>query len=847
MTGEAEPLGLTNCDREPIHIPGSIQPHGLMLVLDAANDRITHASANAGAMLNRTADLVGSTLADVLGDKAAHDLRNSAAKAGGGDVAGLLMELALPGLDHLVDASIHQHLGRTFVEIQPVASEGGSARDAFDITHSLVLRIGRETDLEAIARSGARLIRAMLGYDRVMVYRMLHNGAGLVIAEARSPSLGSFLGQHFPPSDIPFQARRLYLLNTIRGIADVAYEPVPILPPLGASEAPIDMSFAQLRSVSPIHCAYLQNMGVSASLSISVIVDGELWGLIACHHNTPKVVSMPLRIGAELFGRYFSLQIALAERRAQTVAAATAHTQLEAIIARLKPEEAVSASLRDSLAELAALLPCDGAGLWIEGEWHSIGKAPPFDEIEDVIALVTRTADGRVWQTDDLRAQLGNARVYGTDVAGVMAIPISSAPRDYLLLFRSEEGHLVEWAGEPRKTVTLTPEGERLTPRGSFEVWREEVRGLSEPWSGPERATAEMIRNYLRDVVLRFKDNTDDEHGRAEQRRRILNDELNHRVKNIIALVKSIAAQTGAHSGTVEDYASSLEGRLRALAFAHDQSLGGRAGDLAALIEAEAGLHRYGAVSERVVATGPKIGLDDRAFSVLALVVHEMMTNAAKYGSLSVPEGRLTLTWRREDNGDCVIEWLESCGPQVALPTREGFGSKLVRSTIGYDLGGSVVVDYRPTGVWACFVIPAARLLESVASIPVRAAAARENAFFHGKDVLVLEDQSLIAMDNEQTLRGLGAAEVRCCASITDAKAALAVLKPDCAILDFNLGDHTSAAIADDLTALGVPFIFATGYGDSVMIPERFRGVPVIRKPLSANLILDAFSAKKDD
>ena len=703
--------------------------------------------------------------------------------------------------------------------------------------------LGRETDVDAIARSGSRLIRAMLGYDRVMVYRMLHNGAGLVIAEARAPHQGSFLGQHFPPSDIPFQARRLYLLNTIRGIGDAAYTPVPVLPPLKAGEAPIDMSFAQLRSVSPIHCTYLRNMGVAASLSISIIVEGELWGLIACHHDTPKIVSMPLRIGAELFGRYFSLEIAFAERRAQTVAATAAHTQLDEIIARLKPDEAVSVSLRDRLPQLAALLPCDGAGLWIEGEWHSLGETPRPDEIEEVVALVSRTADGRVWQTDDLRAQLGNARVYGGAVAGVLAVPISSAPRDYLLLFRSEEGHHIEWAGEPNKTVTLSPEGERLSPRGSFEVWREEVRGLSQPWSGPERAIAETIRNYLRDVVLRFKESTANEEGRAEQRRRILNDELNHRVKNIIALVKSIAAQTGVHAVTVEEYASSLEGRLRALAFAHDQSLGGRAGDLGALIEAEAGLHRYGAVSDRVAAIGPKIGLDDRAFSVLALVVHEMMTNAAKYGALSEPDGRLTLAWKLLDNGDCAIEWLESQGPTVSPPTREGFGSKLVRSTIGYDLGGSVAVEYRPAGLWAHFVIPASRLAEPAAPIPGRAAGPRQDAFFGGKDVLVLEDQSLIAMDIEETLRGLGAVEVRCCANITDAKAALKMLTPDCAILDFNLGDHTSAAIADDLMALGVPFIFATGYGDSVMIPERFHGVPIRHKPLNSNLILEAFSA----
>jgi hypothetical protein len=272
--------------------------------------------------------------------------------------------------------------------------------------------------------------------------------------------------------------------------------------------------------------------------------------------------------------------------------------------------------------------------------------------------------------------------------------------------------------------------------------------------------------------------------------------------------------------------------------------LGGRAGDIHSLIEAEAGLHRYGATSDRVVVCGPRVGLDDRAFSVLALVIHEMMTNAAKYGALSVPEGRLNLTWSLAETGDCVIEWLESGGPALFLPTHEGFGSKLVRNTIGHDLGGAVSVEYRPGGVWARFILPALRLAPAPEPPPVRAAELVDVTFFGGKDVVILEDQALIAMDVEETLRKLGATEIHCYANIRDAKHGLEVLTPDCAILDFNLGDHTSADVADDLTARGIPFVFATGYGDGVTIPERFSGVPILRKPLTSDMILSAFSAR---
>jgi two-component sensor histidine kinase len=404
------------------------------------------------------------------------------------------------------------------------------------------------------------------------------------------------------------------------------------------------------------------------------------------------------------------------------------------------------------------------------------------------------------------------------------------------MLFRSEESHEVEWAGEPVKTQVRTEAGLRLSPRGSFATWLEDVKGRSRPWTAPELAMAEAIRTYLRDAVLRHNEQTAEERARAEQRRRILNEELNHRVKNIIALVQSIALQTGAHATSVADYSTSLEGRLRALAFAHDQSLvGGNSGDLGTLIEAEASLHRYGAAPDRVTARGPRVRLDDRTFGVLALVVHEMMTNAAKYGALSVPEGRLALEWQFSGSGDCEISWRETGGPKVAPPAREGFGSKLIGNTLAYDLGGSAEVEYRPEGVHATFRIPAKRASLDTGQAPPAIPAETAIATLAGLGVLVVEDQALIAMDTEETLRRLGASEVRLAPSVEDALRLLDIFTPDVAILDFNLGNETSAEIADLLATQGVPFLFATGYGDGVMIPERFRQVPLLRKPVSGS------------
>ncbi|MBI1684168.1 HWE histidine kinase domain-containing protein [Caulobacter hibisci] len=831
------PVDLTNCDREPIHIPGSIQPHGAMLVCDPSTFQILFASQNLQALTGAQADPTGLDLATVVGVEAAHDIRNAAAKSGGSEIAGVVLAACLPGSSAPMDIVVHRYKDRAFVEIEP-SDPGNSGHAALDTTQVLIRRIGLESDVGAIVTTGAKLVRGMLGYDRVMIYQFLHNGAGKVIAEAKHARLGSFMGQHFPAADIPYQARRLYLANTIRMIGDVSYAPVPLQPALAPGQPPIDMSFAQLRSVSPIHCQYLQNMGVYASMSISIIADGELWGLISCHHDAAKITPLPLRIGAELFGQYFSLQISLAERRAQIGAANLARDRLDKIITHLSATDSLADNLRGHLEGLAELVESDGVALWMDGVWSALGQTPPVDAVPGLIDAIKTGAAGAVWHTQDLREVTG-APLYGQAFAGMLAVPLSSTPQDYLLFFRSEEAHAIEWAGEPVKTVVQTDQGERLTPRGSFATWREDVRGRSKPWTNAEHAVAEAIRTYLRDVLLRHSERTADERQRAEQRRRVLNDELNHRVKNIIALVKSIALQTGAHASSVADYSASLEGRLRALAFAHDQSLTGQsAGDLATLVEAEASLYRYGATPDRVVATGPKARLDDQAFSTVALVLHEMMTNAAKYGALSAPEGRLKIGWRFDSAGDCEIIWEESGGPAVKTPARSGFGTKLVQTTLTYDLKGQAQVNYEPSGVRARFVIPSAHaVLDDRDQAPVEEESTTQGSLAN-LNILVVEDQALIAMDIEETLRGLGVRDVRASPTASDAIDMLVNFMPDAAVLDFNLGAETSEAVANDLMARGIPFVFATGYGDSVMIPQRFAEVPIVRKPVSATTLV---------
>lgn len=834
---------LTNCDREPIHIPGSIQPHGVMLVYDPTSQQVTHASSNAADVLGAER-VAGAQLDAIIGGAAAHSVRNAAAKSLAPAAPGLMFGLSVAGSDKLFDVAVHSHLGRTYIELQEAGAEAESY-GPLEMTRALTRRLADEKSVPKLAVSAVRMIQLMLGYDRVMIYKLLHNGAGRVIAEQKRADLGSFLNQHFPASDIPVQARELYKRNWIRMISDVRYTPQPVLPALKTSEPALDMSYAQLRSVSPVHCEYLQNMGVGASMSISIMVDGELWGLIACHHYSPKAVPLPQRVGAELFGQYFSLQVETLERRERFEIANRARARLDRIVAELSPEEELHESLSPRISDIAQLIPCDGAALWINRAWVAAGAAPPETMIKPLAELLDNMAQGEVWATNQLTKFIPEAVDHVETVAGMLAVPISHSPRDYLLFFRSEESRFVDWGGEPVKHVG--PLGDRLTPRKSFDLWREEVRGQSTPWTEADVAIADAVQNYLRDVVLRHTEATAEEKKRTEVRRKLVNEELNHRVKNILALTKSIVEQSRNGATSVKEYAAAVGGRLQALAFAHDQiTREGGGGDLRRLLESELAAYGGATGGTRTTLSGPSVRLNARAYSSLALVAHELATNAAKYGALSSPAGTVQAEWKILPNGDCELAWQERGGPRISEPARSGFGSTLIGRVVPFDLGGEADVSFPPEGATARFVIPARFV---VAIDPVDAGGASlgvegsgKRASLAGLRVLLVEDQVLIALDAESCLKALGAAQVVIAPTSEHAMKQINQAKPDLAVLDVNLGDHTSAPVAEALRNLGVPFVFATGYGDTVMVPESMRSVPIVRKPYADATLADAIA-----
>jgi light-regulated signal transduction histidine kinase (bacteriophytochrome)/CheY-like chemotaxis protein len=833
-------VDLTNCDREPIHIPGSIQPHGALLAVDQAMMVVLRHSANVPDMLEIASNPNGVRLDQVFGPELTHTLRNALATAGESGRPALIIGQVMPSGKRF-DIALHRYLSDVIIELEP---HDDTVRDQpLQLARTIISRTSSIQDIELLTRHTARMVRGLLGYDRVMVYQFEADGSGRVASEARRIDLESFLGQYFPASDIPQQARALYLKNTIRVISDVDYRPVPVMPVLDASGEPLDLSFAHLRSVSPIHCEYLRNMGVSASMSVSIIVDGELWGMIACHHYSPKTLPMPLRVAAEMFGDFLSLHLGSLRQRRRLETAGRTRAYLDRIH-QLAGGREVSELLEEQVQELGNLIANDGFGLYLDGRWTAHGTTPPEEELEGIARFVGSVAQNRVWATHALQTRYPAAEGFADKVAGLLAIPLSQLPGDYLFFFRKEMLQTLDWAGNPEKSYETGPLGDRLTPRKSFAIWKETVHGQARPWTEADREVAEAMRAAIVEVLLRHSELMADERSKAEVRQRMLNEELNHRVKNILAIIKSLVGQPVQDGRTVTDYVGSLKGRIQALAYAHDQVVrGDGGGSLADLLRAELG--PYQSPANAVSLHGPDVWLDARAFSVMALVTHELATNAAKYGALSAGGGRLDVSWRLEPGGDCELVWTESAGPVVRRPTRTGFGTALLDRSVPFELGGTSDIDYAPGGIVARFCLPGRHLRGNTAIADGARGAASPSAGHRDVlpaaiAILLVEDQMLIAMDVESMFADMGFERVTTTNTAAEALRLIEAAPPEIAVLDVNLGVGTSIAVAEKLDALGIPFVFATGYGEGGVLPEALGRVPVVRKPYEIGALVAA-------
>ncbi len=839
---------LNDCDREPIHIPGSIQPHACIVALDPESGRVVQAGGDFAGMLGIDDErVVGSTLGELLGEHQAERLLGASTSELPYPVPVKSYEIELSTGGGRVDAIVHTHKGVPIVEFEPALRSGeGGMGDALAEIQRMLAALNRSDGFISYCRHGAQMIRQATGFDRVMVYQFSPDGSGKVIADERPAEMESFLDLHYPETDIPKQAKELYRRNWIRTIPDVDYTPRPVEPERHpATGELLDLSFTASRSVSPLHLQYLKNMGVASSMSISIMRQGELWGLFACHHRTPHRVPCDMRAACELFGQIFSLQLESrlhADDYEYDLQQRSVHTQL---LKRLSEDDGLADGLMRHRPNLLDYIHAEGVAVLIDGEYSEIGRTPGQARVQRIVAALNEREEG-VFASNEVAAWLPDADELMAEAAGVLALSISRRPRDYILWFRPEVVQEVTWAGNPEKAVVQTEDGDRLSPRSSFRAWRDTVRGKSRPWKPVEIKAAEALRLSILETVLKRIDEVARERAKNEERQALLLGELDHRVKNTLATIQALMRHSKSTDGNLQDFVLSLERRIKSMAHAHSLLSDSRweGAELGRLVREE--LAQYdgpGPGGMRTRVTGEEVTLTAKAALSVSLVLHELATNAAKYGSLSTPRGCIDVVWERAGDGDLAIAWRESDGPAVAVPTRTGFGRQLIENAISYELGSRSELRFCSTGVECDIRVPRSFLVEDLVADTSNGGAARPGALAGSLGVLVVEDSMITALDLERLLVRRGH---RVCGPTGRAEEALSLIhseRIDVAILDINLGNADSFGIADALVRDDIPFFFLSGYDPNSVLPERFAGFPCRRKPFDENDIVEAMEA----
>lgn len=681
-------LDLDLCAQEPIHIPEAIQPHGFVMVLDRADLTIRRVGGDIEGLAG-VEDWQGAPVSDVLGAAVADSLREMAAAGLTGHVA---RWRSLSRLHY--DVTTHGVGDFHIVEVEQSSQEAFLGVDLLGRLDRAGAAFERAASIKSLCENAAREFRRLTGFDRVMIYRFLDDESGVVLAEDGSPELPSYMNHHFPGADIPRQARALYVRNLVRAIPDVRYEPQPLRP---AADEALDMSDCALRSVSPIHLQYLRNMDVGASASVSIVKDGELWGLVACHSARPQLMTHEVRVAAASMARNLSRQIKSREEAEIYRERLRLRGLEDELVARLPFSEPLHRPLGRHLSRVVQLLDADGAVVLRGDQIASYGSCPPQEALPDLARWAAGRGRVEPLVTDRLPELYPAAADWASGASGMLAFTVTTEEPFVLMWFRAEQIETVRWAGNPHEAVKHGPSGE-LTPRASFDAWAETVRGRARRWTAAQIESATRLRQSIFELrsARQLRRLNDTLHETVADKDTLLKQqdfllrEVNHRIQNSLQLVSSfLALQVREHREEVAVAAALEEARrrIKAVGLVHNRLY--RADQFETL-----DLSRYlrelgdeliesmGADwGRQVQMTLAPVSIQTTRAVSLGLVLTELVINVQKYAYgggagpvwISLEEDRDRLRLIVADQGE---------GQAEGAPQGGGFGSRMIDSLV---------------------------------------------------------------------------------------------------------------------------------------------------------------------
>lgn len=475
------PTSIETCDKEQIHIPGTVQSFGCLIAFDAKFE-ITRASRNVESMLEIPVEsLIGLPLENVLGKEQIKEIATALE-----DNQQTKISLKLNS-SKSVSAFVRSAGEESYLNLMQDISQ----LDAFDSIRRFVSALATtNTQLEA-AQIFATEIRRISRFDRVKIYRFDKDWNGEVIAESKKADVASYLGLFFPESDIPKQARELYVRNRVRVIGDINDPQSEIIEKAGLQ--PLDLSFSFIRSVSPIHLQYLRNIEVHSSMSISLFENGKFWGLVACHHYSPRNFDCIEEVVYQTISELCSNRLSMLKAQNDGMQQLRTMSFIQPLIAELDTKGALEALL-SAKKSLSDLIKANGVAIVLNKEIYKTGTVPSDGKLQSLVQWLERGAE-QVFECDDLPSRFGED--IGPMACGLLAIKVPAATNLWIMWFRAAITKEVKWAGDPYTPKTSTPFGERLFPRTSFELWKETKEGRSAPWGEEDLDSAMLVAKFL--------------------------------------------------------------------------------------------------------------------------------------------------------------------------------------------------------------------------------------------------------------------------------------------------------------------------------------------------------------
>lgn len=485
------------CGSLPLHQINLIQSYGYLLVLDSKDLSILQVSENISDVFHEPVEsLIGKPIKTYIDTDEINNLNNRF-RHGITEKIPFSFTVRTGGEANNYVSLIHAKENYLIIEVEKAGQEN-SFLDVFQELKYIMAEINQTQSVKEASEVIVRQLKKLSGFDKVLMYQFDEDWNGTVIAEEKDEGMDSYMGLKFPASDIPRQARNLYLKNPYRLIPDRDYVPVRLYPVVNpASQTFIDLSDCNLRAVAGVHLEYMKNMGISASMSIRVIRNERLWGIISCHHRSPMYLNYEICSVFELLSSVISNRISSIENKEAFDFTSGLQERKTRLVEHVYAEKDVISGLFDHETKVSDLLNAGGAAAVYNGKIKTVGQVPGEDEVKNLIYWLQSKGDDQIYHTSSLPLEYDPAASFDKEGSGIVSIPIDSEKGNYIVLFRPEVVSTVNWGGNPDEAIRFEPNGKKYHPRNSFNRWQEIVKQTSESWKPEELEIAESMRSFI--------------------------------------------------------------------------------------------------------------------------------------------------------------------------------------------------------------------------------------------------------------------------------------------------------------------------------------------------------------